>query len=338
MSLVTMQEVAQSAGVSLKTVSRVINEEKYVNPVTRSRVLDVIEKLKFTPNLSARALASTRSYVLSLYLDNPSASYLAEIEHGAMTACRQLGYHLLIEKVEDRGPALYDRVIAQQRAVRQGGVILPCPLADLPELLDALDVSGVKYVRISPAADLDRSPYVHIDDRQAAYDMTAYLQGLGHRDIGFISGPAGQACADLRQQGFIEAMADAGLPVPHDRVQQGAFSFRSGWDAAERLLGGRSRPTAIFASNDDMALGVMAVANRLKIDIPSQLTLTGFDDSPSARVVWPQLTTVRQPVSEMAAVATELLVESADGGRKGTSRLLPFELVVRQSSGPPAKA
>jgi LacI family transcriptional regulator len=333
---ITIDDVAAMAGVSIKTVSRVLNHEPHVRPATREKVLAAVETLNYRPNVSARALAGSRSYLVGLFFDNPSPGYNNLIERGAMSACRNSGYSLIVEEMLETGVALQKRVQALQSTVRMDGVILPPPLCDRAELLDTLDAENVPYVRIAPTLDLERAPYVYMDDRQAAYEMTAYLQSLGHRDIAFITGPADHRAAAHRLQGYEEAMRDAGLGIAPGRVQSGAFSFLSGWECGERLLDDGGRPTAIFAGNDDMALGVMAVANRLHIDIPGSVTLAGFDDSPSAQVVWPQLTTVRQPVAEMAQVATELLLgASGDGGSK-RARLMPFKVVVRQSSAAPA--
>lgn len=334
MASITIDDVAALAGVSIKTVSRVLNHEPHVRADTRERVLAAVETLNYRPNVSARALAGSRSYLLGLFFDNSSPGYNGQIEQGAMSACRNSGYYLVVEQLQEAGAALQRRLAAFQATIRTDGVILPPPLCDRAEVLEALDAAGVRYVRIAPTTDLDRSPYVYMDDRRAAYEMTVHLQGLGHRDIAFITGPADHYAAGHRLEGFSQAMADAGLTVRPGRVQQGDFSFLSGRDCGERLLEGEDRPTAVFAGNDDMALGVMAVANRLHIDIPAEMTLVGFDDSPSAQVVWPQLTTVRQPTAEMARVATELLIGAARNDGEPTARLMDFDIVVRQSSGP----
>jgi LacI family transcriptional regulator len=332
---VTIDDVAELAGVSIKTVSRVLNQEPHVRETTRERVLNAAKQLDYTPNVSARALAGARSYLIGLYYDNPSPGYVGQVEQGAMAACRPAGYHLIVEQVQEAGTTLRERIAAFHARVRPEGVILTPPLCDLPEALEALDAAKANYVRIAPSRDLERSPYVYIDDRKAAEEMTLYLQGLGHRDIAFIQGPPDHFAAARRCEGFLDAMASAGLPVRPDWVQPGQFSFRSGSEAGERLLSSPDRPTAIFAGNDDMALGVMAVANRLQIEMPTGLSVVGFDDSPSAQVVWPQLTTVRQPTAEMAAVAAEMLIGRRSATRGPRVRLLAFKLVPRQSSGPP---
>jgi LacI family transcriptional regulator len=335
---VTINDVAELAGVSIKTVSRVINREPGVRKATLERVLAAVVSLNYTPNASARALAGSRSGLIALYVDNPSADYVSEIERGAMAACRRSGYHLIAEALQNTGLSLREHVASLHAATRMDGVILTPPLCDRPDVLEAFEAEGVPYVRVAPSGDLDRSPYLRMDDRRAAHEMTTYLIGLGHRDIAFIGGPPDHMAAGQRSEGFLAAMTDAGLSVRPQWIEQGAFFFRSGWDCGERLLEAQRRPTAIFAGNDDMALGVMAVANRLHIDVPGQLTLAGFDDSPSARVVWPQLTTVRQPVFEMAAAAAEILIGVERSPGAPQAQLMDFELVIRQSSAPPPPA
>jgi LacI family transcriptional regulator len=338
LSSITISDVAQMAGVSIKTVSRVLNREA-VGKATLARVLAAVDNLDYTPNASARALAGSRSYLIALYVDNPSADYVGRIERGAMAACRRSGYHLIVEALQDTGEGLREHITRLHASTRTDGVILTPPLCDNPQVLDALDAARARYVRIAPSETLERSPFLGMDDRRAAYEMTGYLLSLGHRDIAFIGGPPNHRAASQRAEGFRAAMAHASVSVRPEWVQAGEFSFRSGWDCGERLLEATNRPTAIFAGNDDMALGVMAVANRLHVDIPGELSLAGFDDSPSAQVVWPQLTTVRQPVFEMAAAAAEILIGAQRAPNQRPAGLMDFELVVRQSSArPPAAA
>ena len=334
MGSVTINDVAALAGVSTKTVSRVINREPHVRPELRDRVAEAVRSLNFQPNVAARALAGSRAYLLGLCYDNPSPGYVSAIQVGALHACREAGYHLLVEQIDSLGRAGADQLDALLQAVKMDGLILSPPVCDRADLLDLLESRGTPFVRIAPAGDFERAPYVHMDDRKAAFDMTRLLQSLGHRRIGFVRGPLDHSAAPLRQQGFLDAMADAGLPVRPEWVVSGAFSFRSGVGAAERLLSLPERPTAIFASNDDMALGVMAAANRLGLSLPDELSVAGFDDSPIAQVVWPQLTTIRQPVEAMARAAAGMLAEGLGRVQAPLARLLDFELVVRGSTGP----
>jgi LacI family transcriptional regulator len=334
---VTINDVAALAGVSTKTVSRVLNREPHVRAEVRDRVATAVRSLNYQPNVAARALAGSRAYLLGLCYDNPSPGYVSAVQVGALSACREAGYHLLVEQIDSEGQAgqgAAGQVEALLTAVKMDGLILSPPVCDHAAVLDLLEHRGAPYVRIAPAGQFERGPFVHMDDRKAAYDMTAHLQALGHRRIGFVRGHADHSATPLRHQGFQDAMRDAGIAVLPEWVVSGAFSFRSGVGAGERLLSLPGRPTAIFASNDDMALGVMAAANRMGLTLPGDLSVAGFDDSPIAQVVWPQLTTIRQPVEAMARAAAAMLVEAVGRAQVPAARLLDFELVVRGSTGP----
>jgi len=329
---VTIVDVARRAGVSIKTVSRVLNREPNVRIETRERVNAAAAALNYTPNVAARSLAGSRSYLLGLLFDNPSLSYIADVQMGALGKCRLLAHHLIVEPFPVEGGDVGARMTALVASLKTDGLILTPPVCDHPEVLAALDAAGVGYVRIAPYWRPSSANSVHMDDAAAAYQMTELLIADGHRDIGFILGHPEHGASQRRARGYADALAAARLPYRAERVQQGYFSFLSGVEAAQTLLFGPDRPTAIFASNDDMALGVMSVANRLGLSVPADLSIAGFDDTPSARVVWPQLTTVRQPIFEMGAAAAELLIERR--GRVGEPMLLEFEIVRRGSTGP----
>jgi LacI family transcriptional regulator len=335
---VTIHDVADRAGVSIKTVSRVLNKEPNVRTETRDRVLEAAAALHYRPSVSARSLAGARSYLIALFFDNPSPAYVSDVQRGAVARCREAGYHLVVEPIDSAGPDAPDLVRATMSTLRPDGAILSPPVCDRPLVLDALSEMRAPYVRIAPDTQLDRAPYVWMDDRMAAYEMTAHLLQLGHRDIGFIIGHPDHGASHLRLEGFTRAMLDQGCVVRPDRVAQGYFSFQSGFDCAELLLSSRSRPTAIFASNDDMAMGVLAVAHRHGLSVPGDLSVVGYDDTPAATTVAPQLTTVRQPIFAMAGTAADMLI--AGGGKRPApgrplSHLLPFEVIVRESTAPP---
>lgn len=335
---VTIHDVARLSGVSIKTVSRVLNREPNVKADTRDRVQEAVAALHYRPNISARSLAGSRAYLIGVFFDNPSPAYVTDVQLGAIGRCRTEGYHLIVEPLDSAGD-VEAQVAPMLATLRMDGVILTPPVCDDPRVLAVLDAENVPYVRLSPDKDLERSAYVRMDDEAAAYEMTAHLIKLGHRDIAFIKGHPDHGATNLRYAGYAKALAEHGLPLREDRVAQGWFSFRSGFEAAETLLAGEDRPTAVFASNDDMALGVMAVANRLRLNVPETLSVAGFDDTPGAKVVWPQLTTVRQPIQAMAAAAADLLLTGAaraEAGEAPPSRLLDFDLVVRESTGPAA--
>ncbi len=338
MASITIHDVAERAGVSIKTVSRVLNKEPNVRPATRDRVLAAAESLRYRPNVSARSLAGSRSFLICLFSDNPSANYISDLQRGAVGRCREDGYHVVLEPLDSATPAAAEITRSTLLTLRPDGAVLTPPVSDRPHVLDALDAAGMPYVRIAPDIDPDRAANVQIDDRQAAYEMTQHLLDLGHRDIGLIVGHPDHGASHKRRDGFLSAMADRGVPVRDDLVAQGFFSFQSGYQCADQLLGRADRPSAIFASNDDMALGVLAAAHRHRLAVPEDLSVVGFDDTPAAVSSTPALTTVRQPILEMAAAAAEMLINGEwDPSQPGLppSRLLPFDIVIRESSAPP---
>ncbi len=332
--LATIHDVAQLAGVSIKTVSRVVNREPHVSAGTRARVDRAIQVLNYRPNIAARTLAGSRAYLVGLYFDNPSAGYVSQMQSGALRACRAAGYHLVIEQLAGSSVEVQNQLRQSLAAVRMDGVVLSPPVCDRGEVLDLLDALAVPHVRIAPARELGRGPYVCMDDGRAAQEMARRLLALGHRRFGFIKGHPDHAAAEIRWRGFANALAAAGLILGPRDTWQGDFSFRSGSEGARRLLSRGPRPTAIFASNDDMALGAIAMAHRLGLRIPDDLSVAGFDDSPGAEAVWPPLTTIRQPVAEMTAGAVNMLIDGHGPGRS-EPQLFDFELVVRGSTGPP---
>ncbi len=325
---VTIRHVAARAGVSFKTVSRVLNKEPGVRPNVRIAVEQAAEALNYRPNISARALAGAKSYLIGLIYDNPSPNYISQLQIGAMHACREFGYHLMIEQVSLAAPDLVAQLRDAVSAPRLDGIILSPPLSDSDAVMAALEALDIPYVRIAPdGCDPARAPSVTMDDRRAAMEMTAYLWAQGHREIGFVAAPSDHAAATRRLDGFLQAMRERGGDVRPGHVVEGAFTTASGVEAATRLLAHAHRPTAIFAANDEMAAGVMIAAYQNGIDLPGQLSVVGFDDSPIARALHPLLTTVRQPTVDMAQAAARILMERGAPVR----RELDYELVIRGS-------
>jgi LacI family transcriptional regulator len=330
----SIYDVAKRAGVSIKTVSRVVNRQSNVSEETRKRVLEVVHALSYRPNVFARGLASERSFLIGLLYDNPSASYIAALQLGVLSRCRDEGYHMIVESLDAQNPNLGHQVHSLVTESVLHGVILTPPLCDMPGAIEALNRAHTPFVRIAPEKPLAGSSDVRIDDHKAAYDMTAYLIGLGHRRIGFIKGHPDHGAANARFEGYRAALAHAGLPLIEELCVQGFFSYQSGMEAGERLLLLKKRPTAIFAGNDDMAAAVLAASQRFNLKIPGQLSVAGFDDSLVAQVVWPRLTTCRQPIKEMAEAAVSMLIQR--GPEAGPfKRRLSHELVVRESTAPP---
>ena len=332
MTIITIKDVATRAGVSPKTVSRVINDEAHVRAEVREAVLRVVAELGYRPNAFARGLSSARSFLVGLFFDDPASSYAGDVQRGALERCREVAHHLLIEQIDRAQPDWMARLDSALRAVRLAGAILTPPIGDWPELLDLFAAHDVRVVRIAPGEALDRTPQVRMDDRAAARELTERLIALGHRDIAFIKGnPTHQATA-RRWQGFNDAMAAAGIAVPTARVLQGDFTFRSGLAAAEAILAAAHRPSAVFASNDEMAFAVLVVAMRHGLTVPRDLSLVGVDDAAIARMAWPPLMTIRQPNAEMAAAAVDLLI-GPGAARDGEAPCieLPYALIERPS-------
>jgi LacI family transcriptional regulator len=337
----SIYDVAKHADVSIKTVSRVLNHQPNVSQSARDRVMAAVRELSYRPNLFARGLASERSFLIGLLYDNPSAGYMASIQLGALARCREEGYHLIVEQLNAQDPNLEDAVTSLVLQSSLHGVILTPPLCDSAAVLDALTAAQIPFVRIAPQRPLPGTPSVSMDDQQAAHDMTAYLIGLGHRRIGFIKGHPDHGATYARFEGYRAAMKEAGLPVSDEIIVQGHFSYQSGMEAGLLLLSLKHRPTAIFASNDDMAAATISVAHRMGLNVPDDVSIVGFDDTALATSVWPELTTVKQPISAMAEAALELLIADLrshlpGAPRKLTERVLSHAMIIRESSGPPA--
>jgi LacI family transcriptional regulator len=334
----TLEDVAAIAEVSAKTVSRVVNEETGVKPDTRERVLRAIELLDYKPNLNARVLAGDRSHVIGLFCDKPGA-YLTDFQAGAAERCRESGYHLMVEPWDRDSPQFTRQVTTLLRQLRLDGVILLPPLSDDRLICNTLRDAAIPTVRIAPRDHTSDSPSIGIDDYLAARRLTAHLIGLGHERVGFILGKPGHGATEERYRGFADEMRTHGKSVDAMLVETGNFVFADGVACAQRMLAGVSPPTAIFASNDDMAAAVISVAHRIGLELPAQLSVVGFDDAPIATMIWPLLTTIRQPVANMARHAAELIIEHSPR-RQGwptpvPHRVLEFELMIRDSTTAP---
>ena len=337
----TISDVARLANCSPMTVSRVINGERSVREQTRHAVLDAIRELNYQPNRAARRLAGTDQARIALLYSNPSASYLSELLMGGLEQASLSDVHLVVERCEFER----DEFAVVRRLTESGieGFLLPSPLCDEQPLLDLLTELGVSAVAIGAGIGPEHHSAVMIDEYQAAYDMTQHIIGLGHKRIGFIIGNPHQTASGQRMQGYLDAMTAADLEVTDDLVMQGLFTYRSGYDAAVRLLDQADPPSAIFASNDDMAAAVVAVAHRRHLDVPVDLSVCGFDDTAIASTIWPELTTIRQPIADMARRAVDLLGNELRGGRSGkafkpTHVTLDYTLVRRGSDAAPGLA
>lgn len=337
---VTIDEVAALADVSPMTVSRVVNGHGKVRDATRERVMRAINELGYTPNLAASALATAQNTRIALIYTNPSSAYLGELLIGALRGAARTATQLVID-TWDNYNAETQRGAARALAKSVAGAILPPPLCESRAVVSELISGGIPVVAIASARFNQEISCVRIDDFRASQDIAEHLIALGHTRIGYIKGHPNQTASARRFEGFQAALGAAGMNVDHTLVQQGYFTYRSGLEAAEKLLGHRRPPTAIFASNDDMAAAVVSVAHRRGLDVPRDLSVVGFDDTSAATTVWPELTTIHQPIASMADSAIDVLLRDIRRNDR-TVRLLAdhvvaHKLVMRDSVAPPKR-
>ncbi|WP_370339593.1 LacI family DNA-binding transcriptional regulator [Parvularcula marina] len=334
---VTIREVAEKAGVSQMTVSRVLNQPSLVKKETTRRVQEAIKALNYRPNLMARGLAGGKSLLIGLIYNNPSTNYLGEVLFGAINACGEQGHHLLVEDYLVDYESLSVSALANRfRESGVDGLIVVPPCGEVPKIARALKESGVHCVNISGSSSDSDTQFVAINEAGAAGLMTSYLLEKGHRKIGFITGDMTHVSSGERQRGFIETLKANGIKPNPDYIVEGAFTYRSGMEGAQQLLGLKDPPTAIFASNDDMAAGVISAVQQLGLQVPSDISVAGFDDTAIARTIWPGLTTVRQPISEMASQAVTLFSNREAAGDANGS-VLDVTLTIRDSVVAPKK-
>ncbi len=317
--------------MSIKTVSRVFNEEERVKAATRKLVIDAAKDLDYHINIAARSLVSRRSYLVGVISANPSPNYINDLHNGAVDRLHGTRYRLIIMPV-DTGAEFRGNALDLARASGLDGVVLSPPLSDDPDTLDALLAARFPFSRIAPGTRPGIAPEVVMDDEAAARQMTDYLIELGHTDIAVVQGDPAHSSNKPRLEGFRKAMAKAGLKVREQWVSEGMFTFESGLEAGRRLLASQPSPTAIFAFNDDMAAGVINAAHERDIAVPQDLSIVGFDNSMVASVVWPTLTTIHQPTFQMARMATDALLHRIEGAPTPQRVVMPFELIVRNSA------
>ncbi|MGE8280424.1 MAG: LacI family DNA-binding transcriptional regulator [Stenotrophomonas sp.] len=333
---ITIDEVAAHAGVSPMTVSRVINGHAGVRQANRERVMRSVDELGYRPNLAASALATAQHTCIALIYTNPSSSYLRELLVGALRGSTRAAAQLVIstwDELDTKGR----RAAARQLANSVAGVILPPPLCESRTIVEEFSQAGVPVVSIASGHFSDSISCVRIDDHRASHDMVSHLIAHGHTRIGYIKGDPNQTASAHRWQGYRDALAEAGIAYDDKLVQPGYFTYRSGLEAAERLLAMRNPPTAVFASNDDMAAAVVSVAHRRGLDVPGDLSVVGFDDTSASTMVWPELTTIHQPVAAMADAAIDILLREIrrvpSAARVIVNHVLPHQLVARSSVG-----
>ena len=335
----TINDVARLAGVSKKTVSRVINESPLVRQDTREKVLALMQQLGYTPDPQARGLAFRRSFLIGLVFDNPTAQYIVNLQYGALDALRDSGFELVVHPCDSKSEGYIAGIqrFAQQQKLY--GVILIPRVSEDQALADALREIGCRYVRIASVAMDAPENMVLTHDRQAGAEAANYLESLGHKRNALVTGPKRYRSSIERGGGFTDALAKRGVELPAEMVYEGGYTFESGVAGAEALLTRSPRPTAIFACNDEMAAGIYKAALRMGLSIPGDLSVVGYDDSPLASQLWPSLTTIRLPVRDLGRQAAAMLLADnwprAAQAEAGVS--VSPHLVVRDSCQPPKR-
>ena len=332
----TIRDVAHCAGVSIKTVSRVLNDEPFVRDETRAKVMQAIEELGFVTNLLAKRLAEGQAFAIGLIYHNASWHYIQDVQRGVLDTARAAGYSTLMHPCDMARPSDGCEILELTSQRQVDGFIFTPPADNARALLRTLDQRGVPFVRLTPS-DRERPwPYVAATDRAGAREMMRYLLGLGHRRIGYVFGPREQRAAHDRFGGYRDALAEAGIAYDEALVRYGDDHFDAGLEAAFSLLQGASNPTAIFCNNDEMAAGVCVAVHEAGLQIPGDVSVAGFDDIPLARQIWPPLTTVCQPIYEIATSATRLLIGLLGRNEPPSPHLeIPTRLVIRASTARP---
>lgn len=345
----TIDDVAREAGVARATVSRVLNASPNTSEEVRSKVIQAVEKLGYQVNHQARQLASGASSTVAVVFAaaadaEPNSYYHSAIELGAMRAASDLGYGLVAHTFDPADERYRERIAALVSQGRCDGLVLTPPFSDDLVLIEQLQGHEFPFVLVSAGPQArERSPSVGIDDRQAGVALGSYLLARGHRRFGYIGGPPEHRSAALRLEGLLAAVEDFGLDRRCVQVTQGNFTFKSGIDLAGQLLAPGHRPTVLVCANDDMAAGALFSAHRMGLNVPGDVSITGFDDTPVSQIVWPPLTTIHQPLRQIGAKAVDMLIAAGAGDAKlaavgGATQLVPYELVERASTAGPAPA
>lgn len=336
----TINDIARMAGVSKKTVSRVINRSPLLNQETRDKVEEIIRQTGYVPNPQARALALGRNFLIGLIYDNPNQQMILNMQQGILEALHGTEFELVIRPVDRGSASVMDDIRSFVTRQRLFGVVVLPPMSENDALARLLDDQGCRYVRVGSAVLDDPEHMVASNDRDAVAEAVRHLIAQGHRRIGLISGPHGFRSAKERREGFELALAEAGINLPRSLIADGQYTFESGISASESLFDLSPRPTAIFASNDEMAAGVLYAARLRGIEVPEQLSIIGFDDTALTTRVWPPLSTVRWPIVAMGRSAALKLIGATIGDEGDAAEPSTFNstLIRRSSVAPPANS
>src|SRR6202795_193937 len=332
----TINDIARLADVSKKTVSRVLNKSPFVSVETREKIEAIIARTGYSPDPQARGLAFRRSFLVGIVFDNPNPQYVVNIQQGILDGLRGSGFELVIHPCDRHSRSYLADIRNFVERQKLFGVILTPSISEDEQLARMLEQMGCSYVRIA-SVPLDRPERMVVShDRKGAAQAAVHLTQLGHRRIGFVSGPPTFRSSHERRSGLEDGLASAGLSLRAEFVAEGAYTFNSGALCGSMLLGRTERPTAIFCANDEMAAGLLQAARRAEVQVPRDLSVVGFDDFQIATQVWPTLTTIHSPIRSVALLAARGVFAGVDEGKGPTANsatLMP-RLVVRESTGP----
>ena len=337
----TIKDVAALAGVSFKTVSRVMNREGTVKPETLEKVNKAIQTLNYQPNNAARNLAGTSSYAIGFVYDNPNAYYVIDMQNGILEECREKGYELIIHPCSVNSDNILGEIKTLVKRSQLAGLIISPPLSEMPHVLEALKELDVSFVRIISGSNekMESSPCVFIHDHEAAHEITEHLIEQGHKKIAFISGDKVHLSTGERYNGYLQALLEHNIEKREEYIFDGHYTFESGVEGAKHLLGLEDPPTAVFCCNDEIAAGTLFAARLMNFDVPEQLAIAGFEDSPFSRQTWPKLTTAAQPTNIIARKAAASLVSHIVAKRKKSASNSEIshqhfqpKLVIREST------
>ncbi|KPV96059.1 HTH-type transcriptional regulator DegA [Pseudoalteromonas sp. P1-9] len=337
---VTINDVARLAGVSMKTVSRVMNNEPSVRKKTSDKVMAAVKELNYKPNLAARSLAGTKSFAIGFVYSNPNAYYVIDMQNGILSRCKEEGYELLIHPCSSTDENVLEEIQTMIERSRLSGLVLTPPLSERQDVTDLLDSIGINYVRIlsgrEPSEKESKPNAIFVNDHDAAYQITEHLISLGHKHIAFITGEEEHKSTLERLAGYKAALSAHNITLNDALIFPGKYSFESGVEGAKALMANNEKVTAIFACNDEIAAGALFASRLMDIKIPEQLSITGFEDSPFSKQTWPKLTTAHQSNQDIATQAAKLLFANSRPTKiKEEKMAICFtpELVVRDSTG-----
>lgn len=329
---VTINDIARLAKVSKKTVSRVLNDHPTVRAETRANVKKIMSEQGYAPDPQARALAFRRSFLIALAYDNPSPQYVVNMQRGILDQLDGTDYQLVLHPVDRNAPDGLEKLKLFVERHRPAGVIMPPSVSEDESICEMLRAQACPYVRIA-SLDLDSPQHmVRTHDADGAAQAARHLASLGHKRIAHVHGPKSFRSAHERLAGFRAGLQEFDIELDDALTIEAGYTFESGARAANKLLSLANRPTAIFAGNDEMAIGIYTSARKLGLSIPDDLSIVGFDDTPMASRIAPALTTVRLPIRDMGAEAADSLMRLIRGVEVTDNKSFLPEIIVREST------